>query len=67
MAAFTVEITGAYRDQLARELQDSLTAHHGHVQIDAETERDQGSGQNHVKMHAKTEAIFIQCLAARTR
>jgi|RhiMetdeSRZDD1v2_1073273.scaffolds.fasta_scaffold77559_3 membrane-associated two-gene conflict system component 1 (EACC1) len=40
MAAFTVEITGEYSDQLARELQDSLTTHHGHVQIDAETERD---------------------------
>ncbi len=40
MAAFTVEITGELKDQLARELSDSLTAHHGHVQIYAEPERD---------------------------
>src|SRR5262245_11455572 len=40
MAAFTVEITGEHRDQLARELKDSFTAYHGHVQIYAETERD---------------------------
>jgi hypothetical protein len=40
MAEFTVEITGQHRDHLAQELKESLTAHHGHVQIDAETERD---------------------------
>jgi Effector Associated Constant Component 1 len=39
MAAFTVEITGEHRDQLAQELKDSLMTHHGHVQISAETER----------------------------
>ncbi len=39
VAAFTVEITGADRDQLARELSEHLTAHQGQVQIYAETER----------------------------
>ena len=39
MAAFTVEITGADRDQLARELSEHLTAHQGQAQIYAETER----------------------------
>jgi hypothetical protein len=39
MAEFTVEITGDHRDHLAQELKDSLTAHHGQVQIYAETDR----------------------------
>ncbi len=39
MAAFTVEITGADRDQLARELSEHLTAQQGQAQIYAETER----------------------------
>ena len=40
MADFTVEITGAQRDQWAQELKDRLTEQQGQAQVFAETERD---------------------------
>ena len=39
MAEFTVEITGADRDQLAQELSEHITAQQGQAQIYAETEK----------------------------
>lgn len=39
MAAFTVEITGANRDEFAQELSDQIMAQQGQAQIYAETER----------------------------